>query len=139
MSPLKAIWENAKGLGTRVQYLSNNSIPAANNLRSIFTIPKVCLVFLNTFASEEWDRIESELDWDSTLVVENVARMCPNRIVVVHSGGVNTRPRPNNESVTAILAAHIPGQESGKSINDILWQGEPVWQAPTHDPPGPEG
>lgn len=30
-------------------------------------------------------------------------------------------PWANNPNVTAILAAHLPGQEAGSSIVDVLW------------------
>jgi beta-glucosidase len=78
-------------------------------------------VFLNTFALETWDRTEYELDWNSTLVVENVAGRCLNTIVVTHSASVNTLPWANYLNVTAILAAHFPGQESGNVIVNVLW------------------
>lgn len=47
--------------------------------------------------------------------------MCPNTVVVTHSGGVNTMPWADNPNVTAILAAHLPGEQAGNSIVDVLW------------------
>ncbi|KAL4982698.1 glycosyl hydrolase family 3 N terminal domain-containing protein [Aspergillus falconensis] len=121
ISPLEAVMDKANKLGSRVQYVTNNKILAADDFRSIFPEPNVCLVFLNTFASEGWDRTEYDLDWNSTLVVENVANHCSNTVVVTHSAGVNTMPWAENPNVTAILAAHLPGQESGNAIVDVLW------------------
>ncbi|KFZ08204.1 hypothetical protein V502_09489 [Pseudogymnoascus sp. VKM F-4520 (FW-2644)] len=121
ISPLEAIKAKAQKTGARVQYLTSNTRLAANDFRSIFPTPEVCIVFLKTFASESRDRLSFENDWNSTLVVNNVAKKCPNTIVVTHSGGVNTMPWANNPNVTAILAAHYPGQETGNSIVDLLW------------------
>ncbi|KAF5698493.1 glycosyl hydrolase family 3 n terminal domain-containing protein [Fusarium mundagurra] len=121
VSPLEAVMAKAKAFGSRVQYVTNNKVLAADDFRSIYPVPDVCLVFLNTFASESWDRTEYEADWNSTLVVENVAKRCLNTVVVTHSAGVNTLPWAKNPNVTAILAAHLPGQESGNAIVDILW------------------
>ncbi|KAF4943979.1 hypothetical protein FSARC_14805 [Fusarium sarcochroum] len=121
VSPWEAIMDKAKQINARVQYVFNNEVLAADDFRSIYPIPEVCLVFLNTFASESWDRTEYEADWNSTLVVENVAQRCNNTVVVTHSAGINTLPWAKNPNVTAILAAHLPGQESGNSIVDVLW------------------
>jgi beta-glucosidase len=121
VSPWEAIMVKAKQINARVQYVFNNSIIVSNDFRSIYPIPEVCLVFLNTFASEGWDRTDYEPDWNSTLVINNVARKCKNTVVVTHSAGVNTLPWANHPNVTAILAAHLPGQESGNSIVDVLW------------------
>jgi beta-glucosidase len=84
-------------------------------------MPEVCLVFLNAFASDTWDRTSYELDHNSTLAVENVARNCPNTIVVAHSAGINTYPWANNPNFIAILVAGLPGQEPGNAIVDVLW------------------
>jgi beta-glucosidase len=124
VSPFEAITVKAKETNARVQYIMDNELIAANNFRSIYPVPEVCLVFLNTFASEGWDRAKYEADWNSTVVVENVARMCRNTIVVTHSAGINTLPWAHNPNVTAILAAHFPGQESGNAIVDVLWGAE---------------
>lgn len=121
VSPLEAIKARAALTGARVQYLTSNTIIAADDFRSIYPTPDVCLVFLKTFSQEGYDRLSFEADWNSTLVVNNIAARCPNTVVITHSAGVNTMPWAMNPNVTAILAAHYPGEESGNSIVDILW------------------
>ncbi|KAH7409053.1 beta-glucosidase 1 [Cadophora sp. MPI-SDFR-AT-0126] len=63
----------------------------------------VCLVFLKTFASEGRDRSSFELDWNSTAVVNNVAKLCLNTIVITHSAGVNTMPWASNPNRTEFI------------------------------------
>ncbi|KAH6976415.1 glycosyl hydrolase family 3 N terminal domain-containing protein [Ilyonectria sp. MPI-CAGE-AT-0026] len=121
VSPLEAVRTQAAKIGARLQHIIHNKVLAANTFIGLYPTPEVCLVFLGTYASEGWDRTEYEADWNSTLVVENVAKRCPNTIVITHSAGINTMPWAENENVTAIIAAHLPGQESGNSIVDILW------------------
>ncbi|TVY94330.1 putative beta-glucosidase G [Lachnellula willkommii] len=121
VSPLEAIKARARKTAARVQYITNNAILASNDFHGIYPVPDVCLVFLKTYGAEEQDRTSFELSWNSTAVVINVASHCPNTVVVTHSGGVNTMPWATNPNVTAILAAHYPGQETGNSIVDILW------------------
>lgn len=72
-------------------------------------------------ATEGADRTSLLADWNSTVVVESVTRVCNNTIIVTHSGGLNVLPWANNPNVTAILAAHLPGTETGNSIVDILY------------------
>lgn len=127
--PLDAIKSRASQDGTLVQYILNNTIlsgPAkvrnrADGLGFVLPVPEVCLVFLKTWASEGVDRLSLEADWNSTTVVNNVASYCNNTIVITHSAGLNVLPWAKNPNVTAILAAHLPGQESGNSLVDILY------------------
>ena len=104
-----------------MQYITNNRVLASNEFMSVYPNPDVCFVFLNTYASEGHDRIRWEADWNSTIVVNNVAARCSNTIVITHSAGINTMPWANHENVTAIIAAHLPGEQTGNSIVDILW------------------
>jgi beta-glucosidase len=120
-SPLIALLKRASQTEARVQYLTNNDLLAENKLYSIFPVPEVCLVFLKTWATESEDRDSFELDWNSTSVVNNVAALCPNTVVVTNSAGVNTMPWAENPNVTAILAAHYLGQETGNAIVDVLY------------------
>ncbi|KAM3077405.1 hypothetical protein ACMFMG_006750 [Clarireedia jacksonii] len=121
VSPLDAIKARANTYGARVQYLTSNQVIARGYFGSIYPTPDVCLVFLKTFATESADRVTFELDWDSTTVVTSVALECPNTVVITHSAGVNTLPWANNPNVTAIIAAHYPGEQTGNSIVDVLF------------------
>lgn len=122
VSPLEAIKARARQDGSRVLYVTDNSLLAQDVFTSVYPSPDVCLVFLKTWSREGADRIAFEADYDSTAVVNNVAARCPQRTVVItHSGGINTTPWATNPNVTAILAAHYPGQESGNSIVDVLY------------------
>lgn len=118
--PLDAIKAQAAQNGALVQYITDNMVAAAS-ISKIYPIPDVCIVFLKTFVTEGADRSVYEADWNSTFVVETVAQTCNNTVVVTHSGGVNILPWADNPNVTAILAAHLPGQESGNSIVDVLY------------------
>ncbi|KIV87904.1 hypothetical protein PV11_03420 [Exophiala sideris] len=122
VSPLEAIKARSFQDGTLVQYILNNTlITTPGGLATILPVPEICFVFLKTWASEGIDRVGLEADWNSTGVVNAVASFCNNTVVVTHSGGLNVMPWANNPNVTAILAAHLPGQESGNSLVDILY------------------
>jgi beta-glucosidase len=121
VSPLQAIKARAKQDGARVKYISNNTAITSGQFQTIYPLPDVCLVFLKTWASEGQDRTSFDNDFGGSKVVDNVASWCTNTVVVTHSGGVNTMPWARNPNVTAILAAHFPGEQSGNSIVDVLW------------------
>ncbi|KAL4927617.1 beta-glucosidase [Aspergillus undulatus] len=126
VSPLSAIQSRAEKDKTKlVQYWLNNTQIATSNVQAdllwVPTPPAACLVFVKTWAKEGADREHLSLDYNGTEVVESVAAFCNNTIVVTHSSGINELPFANHPNVTAILAAHFPGQESGNSIVDVLY------------------
>ncbi|KAF4977295.1 hypothetical protein FZEAL_6183 [Fusarium zealandicum] len=123
VSPLAAINARARKDNALVQQWLNNTLIATSNVTDLWIpkTPDVCLVFLKTWAEEAADREHLDVDWHGNEVVESVAKACNNTIVVTHSSGINTLPWADHPNVTAILAAHYPGQESGNSIVDILY------------------
>lgn len=121
VSPLEAIKAKA-GKDALVQYITNNTQVISDNGWDIINPkPEVCLVFLNTWASEGYDRNSLLLNWNGTEVVETIAANCSNTVVVTHSAGLNVLPFADHPNVTAIVAAHLSGQEVGNSVVDILW------------------
>ena len=123
VTPLEAIKAKAKSDGALVQQFLNNTLIATSDISSLVipTPPEVCLVFLKTWAEEGADRLSLDTDWDGNAVVENVASYCNNTVVVTHSSGINNLPWADHPNVSAILAAHYPGEESGNAIVDILY------------------
>jgi beta-glucosidase len=80
-----------------------------------------CLVFVNAYAGESFDRT-TLADESSDRLIANVARICPNTIVVIHSAGIrNVDAWIDNENITAVVMAGLPGQESGHSLVDVLY------------------
>lgn len=126
VSPLEAIKARAKEDKTSLvnSWLNNTLVATTDISHEMFYVPEppsACLVFVKTWAEEGTDREQLELDYNGTEVVESVAAACNNTIVVTHSAGINVLPFANHPNVTAILAAHFPGQESGNSIVDVLY------------------
>jgi beta-glucosidase len=80
-----------------------------------------CLVFINSFASEIWDRPDLA-DEASDQLVNNVAAQCSNTIVVIHNVGIHlVDAYVDNPNVTAILYAHLPGQDAGRAVTQVLY------------------
>ncbi|EPE05491.1 glycoside hydrolase family 3 protein [Ophiostoma piceae UAMH 11346] len=80
-----------------------------------------CLVFVNAWASEGFDRPAIQDDFTDSLVT-NVANKCSNTIVVIHNAGTRVVDgwieHPN---VTGLIFAHLPGQYSGQALVSILY------------------
>ncbi|KAI5236669.1 hypothetical protein E4T42_09396 [Aureobasidium subglaciale] len=123
VTPLQAIKAKAKEDGAIVQYWLNNTLLANTDIRSLWIPkePEVCIVMLKTWAEEAADRESLHVDWDGDEVVARVAAACNNTVVVTHSSGINVLPWADHPNVTAIVAAHFPGEESGNSLIDILY------------------
>ncbi|KAK6365435.1 hypothetical protein LTR64_008787 [Lithohypha guttulata] len=133
VSPLEVIKARAAQDNTLVQYITKNTvlllplvggipgITFANGLGTITPTPDACLVFLKTWAGQGADRTSLLADWNSTAVVEAVAGYCNNTVVITHSTGLNIMPWADHPNVTAIINAHLPGEQFGNSIVDMLY------------------
>ncbi|KAI0871727.1 glycoside hydrolase superfamily [Hypoxylon argillaceum] len=80
-----------------------------------------CIVVGNAFASEGFDRAGLRDDFTDALIT-NVAAQCSNTIVVFHNAGVRLVDQfIDNPNVTALLFAHLPGQDSGRALAELLY------------------
>lgn len=80
-----------------------------------------CLVFINSYATESQDRQGLSDEYSDTLV-SNVAGKCNNTIVVLHNAGIRLVDAwIENENVTAVIFAHLPGQDSGRAVVELLY------------------
>jgi beta-glucosidase len=88
---------------------------------TIYANADACLVFINSYASESFDRTSLTDDFSDQLV-KNVATNCSNTIVIIHNAGIRTVDAwIEHPNITAVLFAGVPGQESGHAIADVLY------------------
>lgn len=116
IDPFMAISERiAKDRGTlRWDFWSEAPTPAYVNAEH-------CLVFINAYASESFDRTTLKDEFSDNLV-NNVAKNCSSTVVVIHNAGLRVVDEwIDNPNVTAVIYAGLPGQESGRSIVSILY------------------
>lgn len=123
VTPLQALKEKVEADDGKVQWILNNTalITPGVFAANIYPQPEVCLVFLKTWAAEGEDREDLHVNWNGDEVVTQVAANCSNTVVITTSGGLTLMPWADNENVTAILAAHFPGEQMGNSIVDLLY------------------
>jgi beta-glucosidase len=67
------------------------------------------------------DRNDLKLWWEGDNLVERVAAVCNNTIVVVHSVGPVYLTWSNHPNVTAIIYAGAPGEQTGPAIVDVMY------------------
>lgn len=75
----------------------------------------------NDFAAEGIDRAGLADPWSDTLVL-NVASKCPSTIVVMHNAGIRVVDAwIDHPNVTAVIYAHLPGQDSGRALVEVMY------------------
>jgi beta-glucosidase len=82
---------------------------------------EACIVLVNAFASEGYDRAGLHDDYTDGLI-RHVADRCNNTIVVFHNAGVRLVDQfVDHANVTALIFAHLPGQASGQALVSLLY------------------
>lgn len=103
---------------------------ASSQISSVAEQSDVAIVFANAQSGEGFITIDGNTGdrnnltlWENAeRVIENVTAVNPNTIVVLHTvGPVNVSSWYDNENITAIIWAGLPGQESGNAIVDVLY------------------
>ncbi|KAK8054021.1 hypothetical protein PG996_013322 [Apiospora saccharicola] len=80
-----------------------------------------CIVVGNVWATEGHDRPNLRDEFTDNLIL-NVAGQCANTIVVFHNAGIRMVDTfVDHPNVTAIIYAHLPGQDSGKALVSLLY------------------
>ncbi|KAI8628788.1 glycoside hydrolase family 3 protein [Xylariaceae sp. FL1651] len=113
--PLSAIQHRARIDGTWINWDLTSFDPEVNGASD------ACLVFVNAIATEGWDRDGLHDDFSDGLVL-NVASKCSNTIVIIHAAGIRLVDQwIEHPNVTATVIAHLPGQDSGEALVDLLY------------------
>jgi beta-glucosidase len=114
-APFNAFQTQAKRDGTFLSWDFYSQAPAVN------AASDACIVFINEQASEGWDRPNLADNYSDTLVL-NVAQQCNNTMVVIHNAGVRLVDAwIEHPNVTAVLFAHVPGQDSGSALVEVMY------------------
>lgn len=82
---------------------------------------EMCVVFVNEYATEGRDR-PGLADPTSDTLINNVASKCNNTVIVISNAGIRLVDTfYDNPNVTAIVYAHLPGQDGGTALVDLLY------------------
>ncbi|KAI1801911.1 glycoside hydrolase family 3 protein [Daldinia bambusicola] len=129
VTPIDALQAQALEDRTRIEAVLNNS--ASSTIEALVKQDgATALVFVNADSGEgyinvdgnEGDRRNLTLWGNGDELIKNVSALCNNTIVVIHSVGPTLVSEwYDSPNVTAILWAGLPGQESGRSIVDVLY------------------
>ena len=91
-------------------------------VRTLAAITDVALVFVQARSGEDSDRTSLELEANGTQLIQAVASVSNNTIVIVHTvGPVFIDEVFNHPNITALVFPHLPGQESGTSLGSVLY------------------
>lgn len=116
-SPLDALQQRAYADNTVVMWDTTDS---PNNL-GLMEASDACLVFINAFATEGLDRAGVHDDYSDSLV-KTVANTCANTVVIIHNAGLRLVDQfIDHPNVTAVVFAHLPGQDSGRALVSLLY------------------
>jgi beta-glucosidase len=92
-----------------------------NSTAAVDAASDACIVMLNAWATEGSDRAGVHDDYSDALV-NNIAHQCDNTIVVIHNAGVRLVDQfVDHPNVTALIFAHLPGQDSGRALVNVLF------------------
>lgn len=115
ISPYDAFKTQAAIDGTTLLTDFTSQKPAVN------ASTNACIVFVNEQSSESWDRA-GLADPYSDKLITNVANGCRNTIVVIHNAGIRLVDAwISHPNITAVIYAHVPGQESGAALAEIIY------------------
>lgn len=117
-SPFEALRLRASNEGTSVVHDFESPQPV------VHPGSDACFVFGNAWASEGYDRPALQDDHTDNLI-RHVADQCGRTIVVFHNAGVRLVDKfVDHPNVTAIIFAHLPGEQTGNALTALLYGDE---------------
>lgn len=118
LSPFEALKSKAISKGTALFYDFLSGDPLVDSGSD------TCIVFGNAWASESYDRPAIRDDYTDGLI-KNVADQCNKTVVVLHNAGPRLVDQfIDHPNVSAVIFAHLPGQESGSALVSLLYGDE---------------
>ncbi|KAJ5894175.1 hypothetical protein N7495_005866 [Penicillium taxi] len=130
ITPESAIQNEILNYNTQSNVLSATDNWAIDEIEALSATASVALVFVNADSGEGYievdgnygDRKNMTLWKNGEAVINATAANCNNTIVILHTASaVFIQDWYEHENITAILWAGMPGQESGRSLVDVLY------------------
>jgi hypothetical protein len=128
--PLAAISSKAAEDRTMLEYILDDGDYGRIYNAASKTPNATCIVFVSADSGEGYievegnngDRSDLKLWHGGDSLILAVASKCKDTVVVIHAvGPVDMEEWIEHPNVTAVLLAHLPGQEAGSSLVDVLW------------------
>ena len=114
-APFDAFQRQAYEDNTFLAWDFRNAFPVVN------PASEACIVFINALASEGWDR-PSLNDPYSDALIDHIASQHNNTMVVIHNAGIRiVDPWITNPNITAVIFAHLPGQDTSRALIEIMY------------------
>ncbi|KIY51895.1 hypothetical protein FISHEDRAFT_70390 [Fistulina hepatica ATCC 64428] len=121
VTPLDAIKARAYEDGFEVAPILRDTDVEAT-VEDILPISNATIVFVSRYSREGEDLTNLTLNRDGDALVAAAVNQSSNVIVVMHTTGVvDIEAWADHENVTAIIAAFLPGMETGNSLADVLF------------------
>lgn len=114
-APYDALMQRAYDDGTALMWDFYNPDP------DVVSTSDACLVIVNAFASEGFDRPGIRDDFTDGLILR-VAGKCNNTIVIFHNAGTRLVEQwIEHANITGLMFAHLPGEASGRALVSLLY------------------
>ncbi|KAF8824806.1 hypothetical protein HHX47_DHR7000070 [Lentinula edodes] len=124
VTPLDALKARAIQDNHEIQAVvaDSTSATATAAIQALLPLSDVTLVFVNRWYGRGMDAESLNLTGDADDLVAQAVNSSSNVVVVIHAtGAVNIEKWADNPNVTAIIAAYLPGQESGAGLVPVLY------------------
>lgn len=117
-SPFDALLQRAEEDDTQIFWDFNSAEP------EVLGASDACLVFVNAFSTESFDRSGLRDDYTDGLILR-VASKCSNTIVSFQNAGTRLVDQwIDHPNVTAVVLGHLGGQYAGRAIVSLLYGDE---------------
>ncbi|KIY46801.1 glycoside hydrolase [Fistulina hepatica ATCC 64428] len=121
VTPLDAIKARAYVDGFEVAPILRDT-DVEPTVEDILPISDATIVFVSRYSQEGEDLVNLTLNRDGDALVAAAVSQSANVIVVMHTTGVvDIEAWADHQNVTAIIAAFLPGMETGNSLADVLF------------------
>ncbi|KIK62435.1 glycoside hydrolase family 3 protein [Collybiopsis luxurians FD-317 M1] len=124
ITPFDALQQRAIETGAEIEGVithTNNSA-ASTAIATLLPNADVTLVFVDRWSTEGADVLSLNITDDQDFMITQAANSSSNVILVIHSTGVvNIEKWVDNENITAIVMAYLPGQEAGAGLVPVLY------------------